>query len=976
MPETHRFDLVYRAVCEDYAPFPWQRRLFEEMAAGRVPRRCVLPTGLGKSSVVPIWLIALGESARSNGGIPRLPRRLVYIVNRRTIVDQATEAAKRLLWCLYESGRRDGVPWATAEGIEALGLAGEPSIPGENVEAVAVLRMTLGALSGDETRVPLAVSTLRGELADNKEWKVHPARPAIIIGTIDMIGSKLLFSGYGDGRGNRAHHAGLLGQDALIVHDEAHLSPAFSRLLRSVEEEQDREANCNGGSPHWLRGVRVMELSATIRSEEGEGDASIGSAGDDLVLTRDDEAHPVIRQRVSAVKRLSMVEVADRDKGLARRITEQACKYEGQGCRVLIYVRSPERAADIRNAIVQAIVKQRKEEKAGGRVSQKRLMKQVEERVAVLTGTIRGYERDQLVQRELFKRFQSDPDRPVRFEETVYLVSTSAGEVGVDLDADHMVCDLTTLEAMAQRFGRVNRLGGEGRAAEITVVRAPIDKKDPLGEAIEKTAEILSRLSNSGGTGDVSPAALSVILGWKDVQQAFSPVPETLPATDVLFDAWSLTSVRGELPGRPEVAEYLHGRAEWEPPETYVAWRAEVRRLADAEVDEQPLRHWFRACPILSQERLRDRTDRVRKALDKLLKEHRKRTSDENADPSLVLLDPEGEPHWRDLSDLVRNPGDRDPLAFATVVLPVELGGLDGSKPPPEDPRKLDVGEAGDGQESRSAGSRRQRFLYTSGAEEADEYERLVTGERYETFPSSANVRERERILLQDPSEEEDEHKVELVLFDSPKTADDPQIAGGEQTLKEHTDRVVENARRIAKGLRLPERIEEALMLAARWHDQGKDRPVWQRYAGNDGANAPLAKSEKYRHWRVLCGYRHEFGSLLDAAEAEEVNRHPERDLILHLIAAHHGRGRPHFETQAFDRERLTTDNEEAAAEVMRRFGRLQQRLGRWGLAWLESLLRCADALGSQPDPADGAPGGHPDARSGVTTSASGEVRP
>ncbi|HEV8259694.1 MAG TPA: hypothetical protein VGQ19_02925, partial [Burkholderiales bacterium] len=75
----------------------------------------------------------------------------------------------------------------------------------------------------------------------------------------------------------------------------------------------------------------------------------------------------------------------------------------------------------------------------------------------------------------------------------------------------------------------------------------------------------------------------------------------------------------------------------------------------------------------------------------------------------------------------------------------------------------------------------------------------------------------------------------------------------------------------------------------------------------------------------------------------------PEADLILHLIAAHHGRARPHFEFGAWDSERHTTvQNAEAAQEVLRRFGRLQQRFGRWGLAWLESLLRCADALGSR----------------------------
>jgi len=63
---------------------------------------------------------------------------------------------------------------------------------------------------------PLAISTLRGELADNREWQTDPARPAIIVGTVDMIGSRLLFSGYGAGRSYgpcpecRPHRARLL----------------------------------------------------------------------------------------------------------------------------------------------------------------------------------------------------------------------------------------------------------------------------------------------------------------------------------------------------------------------------------------------------------------------------------------------------------------------------------------------------------------------------------------------------------------------------------------------------------------------------------------------------------------------------------------------------------------------------------------------------------------------------------------------
>jgi len=79
----------------------------------------------------------------------------------------------------------------------------------------------LCAIPLDEKDEPLAISTLRGQFADNREWSADPSRPAVICGTVDMIGSRLLFSGYGVGFKSRPLHAGFLGQDALLIHDEA-----------------------------------------------------------------------------------------------------------------------------------------------------------------------------------------------------------------------------------------------------------------------------------------------------------------------------------------------------------------------------------------------------------------------------------------------------------------------------------------------------------------------------------------------------------------------------------------------------------------------------------------------------------------------------------------------------------------------------------------------------------------------------------
>jgi len=85
---------------------------------------------------------------------------------------------------------------------------------------------------------------------------------------------------------------------------------------------------------------------------------------------------------------------------------------------------------------------------------------------------------------------------------------------------------------------------------------------------------------------------------------------------------------------------------------------------------------------------------------------------------------------------------------------------------------------------------------------------------------------------------------------------------------------------------------------------------------------------------------------VLDAQvdEAFGKRRDEMKDLVLHLFAAHLGRARPHFTLdEALDPERPSSDAETLAMETPRRFARLQRRYGRWGLAYLASLLRAAD---------------------------------
>jgi CRISPR-associated endonuclease/helicase Cas3 len=110
----------------------------------------------------------------------------------------------------------------------------------------------------------------------------------------------------------------------------------------------------------------------------------------------------------------------------------------------------------------------------------------------------------------------------------------------------------------------------------------------------------------------------------------------------------------------------------------------------------------------------------------------------------------------------------------------------------------------------------------------------------------------------------------------------------------------------------------------------------------------PYAKTIGGGNPRLLAGYRHEFGSLADLANDEEINQLPEqlRDLALHLIAAHHGYATPVI--APIDPNAPPSILNQRAQEVALRFARLQRQWGPWGLAWWEALFRAADHRASQ----------------------------
>src|SRR5262245_1053749 len=69
--------------------YAWQAEVFHSLVKGALPSNLALPTGAGKTSVIPVWLLALCEN-------PTLPRRLFYVVDRRSVVDQVTNVIEQI----------------------------------------------------------------------------------------------------------------------------------------------------------------------------------------------------------------------------------------------------------------------------------------------------------------------------------------------------------------------------------------------------------------------------------------------------------------------------------------------------------------------------------------------------------------------------------------------------------------------------------------------------------------------------------------------------------------------------------------------------------------------------------------------------------------------------------------------------------------------------------------------------------------
>lgn len=314
------FATFFRALWT-YDPFPWQSMLAERLTTAPWPQALDLPTASGKTACIDIALWALASQADHQHAERTAPRRIWFVVDRRIVVDEA---------------------FARAETIAArLATATE--------DPLADLAARLRRIAGTDR--PLATARLRGGVFRDDGQARLPSQPAVITSTVDRIGSRLLFRGYGHSHLTAPIFAGLAANDSLILLDEAHCSVPFLQTLRAITTYRGaRWAESPLASP-----FAAVVLSATPPANIPEDNVFPGAAREQAL------DHPVLRQRlVDAHKPADLIEVrtrrGDSADALVAEAARRAAAFVGEGKRrVAVMVNRVRTAGEIASAVAKRL---------------------------------------------------------------------------------------------------------------------------------------------------------------------------------------------------------------------------------------------------------------------------------------------------------------------------------------------------------------------------------------------------------------------------------------------------------------------------------------------------------------------------------------------------------------------------------------------------------------------------------------------
>ena len=472
-------------------PYPYQIRFAE---AEDLPHLVRAPTGAGKTATAGLgWLWRLLHSGRP------MPRRLVYCLPMRVLVEQSARELRQWI---------------------------------ENLDLEIPVHVLMGG-------------------ADADDWYLHPEKPAVLVGTQDMLLSRALNRGYAASRFHWPVDFGLLNNDCLWVFDEPQLmgsGVSTSAQLAGLRQALGTSQPCPS-----------VWMSATLEPSWLDTIDFRGRLSGRALELEDDDYSPDLPlfKRMTARKTLAELNVPATS---APQVAAALLERHVGGTQTLAVFNVVERAKSVYAELVK--LKQNAALPA----------------LLLIHSRFRAHERqtlnDQLQQ-------TSGSDR--------IIVATQVVEAGVDISSRTLITELAPWASIVQRIGRCNRSGEDtpGHVFWIDLRESKLLPPYPAS-SLDFVREHLRRLEMKS----VSPKALDEYK--RDNERADEPfLPFEHKHVLRRRDLFELFDTSPDLSGNDiDIARFIRG----DDPDTdvQVFWREKGRKGWDA----SPQTHELCSLPV------------------------------------------------------------------------------------------------------------------------------------------------------------------------------------------------------------------------------------------------------------------------------------------------------------------------------------------------------------------------------------------
>lgn len=472
------FDAFFCAAT-GHEPFDYQRRLAGG-DHGRTAESLLIniPTGLGKTAAVVLaWLwnrVALPDQAKQC----RWPRRLVYCLPMRTLVEQTRDNVAE--WLARLAFAADADDPRVQAAVEDLAEKARKRLSADEGKLRQLKQDLLTAREGLIWLVEHSpVVLMGGEEIDARkaEWDIYPERPTILVGTQDMLLSRALNRGYAMSRYRWPVHFGLLNNDCLWVCDEVQLlGPGFETTLQLDLFRRHRWGSVGDTATWWMS-------------------ATLAEGTDEFTVDRSDfvEAHGcgLMSERI----RLVPADFADPDSDLPLRLAAKKvidCRPQRPGAQEIVSQHQPDTLTLVVLNTVQSARSWHAE--------------------------ISGLGVDAVLLHSQYR----PGDRP-RIPDRGLIISTQVVEAGVDISAARLWTECAPTASLVQRLGRLNRYG-EANPEGIAVIWKA-EKCAPYEEPDVETGWLCANSGRPASEWPIKRQPQSVIRA-PDVWELFDTDPD------------------------------------------------------------------------------------------------------------------------------------------------------------------------------------------------------------------------------------------------------------------------------------------------------------------------------------------------------------------------------------------------------------------------------------------------------------------